>query len=124
MDLSLEALWDWEERRADELDARSAGANTWVPSNLGALVRAVRRTPLGRWAPITSHACFLLTADTRWDSEWSPAFVARTRTDGYSVHHGPISDYTGHVVPTLVTSAAEEAAAELATLLLGWRPRS
>ncbi|QKG23700.1 hypothetical protein ACTIVE_5343 [Actinomadura verrucosospora] len=96
--------------------------DTWVPPNLGALVRAARRTTMRRWAPGTGHECFALVADLRWNTEWSPAFVARTRSQGYAVHAAPLQDYTDELLPTLITKSASAAAAELELLLAHWAP--
>ncbi|MFI0448365.1 hypothetical protein [Actinomadura sp. 6N118] len=123
VDKALEEEWDAWEAYADEYDTHHLDeTKTWVPPNLGALVRAVRRTSLCRWSPSASHASLHLCAGVRFDAERSPAFVARNRTDGYLVYprypRGGVDD----IQPTLVTNSATEAAAELERLLTDWNP--
>ncbi|MBO2460540.1 hypothetical protein [Actinomadura violacea] len=123
MDTVIKEEWDsWEVYAAEDDAAHVDETKTWVPPNLAALVQAVRQTPLCRWAPGTSHAHFHLCAGLRFDAEWSPAFVARSRAEGYLVFPRHPRDDADDVHPTLVTHSAREAAAELERLLADWHP--
>ncbi len=96
--------------------------DTWVPPNLGALVRAVRMTSLCRWVPSNSHTNFHLRAGLRFDAERSPALITRRRPYGYLVFPRYPRGEADDVRPTLVTHSPTEAAAELERLLADWYP--
>ena len=72
-----------------------------------------------RLYPFTGHE-FLCFADGPgvWNGngELAPAFVGRTRPEGYLVYQG--KPYGGHC--TLTTHDPDEAAAEVQRLLAGW----
>ncbi|MCP2338976.1 hypothetical protein [Actinomadura rupiterrae] len=129
MDEALVLWWDGFERAADEEDAFCSDARrpSWVPPNMGALARAVRRTSLCRLFPFTSHALLCLSdREDFWQAgllggQIAPAFVARTCEDGYLVHSGSAAE-PHEASRVLVTHDAVVAAAQLELLLAAWPP--
>lgn len=120
--MDLTARWDEFQDMADDWDASCLNpAETWVPPNLGALVRATRTTSLARLYPCTAHAC-LCFGDRpdfwRADHSVAPAFISRTRGDGYLVWSG--SPYKQPQVLVRTTADPATAASALGRLLVGW----
>jgi hypothetical protein len=126
MNHALLASWDWQELAADAMDEGCEDpVLCWVPPNLGDLVKAARATTLRRFFPFTAHACFGLSNMPNW---WeagpecdpiAPAFVSRTRQDGYLIWPGtPYHFDEAQLV--LVTDDPMSAAAALERLLAEW----
>jgi hypothetical protein len=125
----LVSWWDGEVVAADRLDvACRVPAHCWMPPNLGDLVRAVRETTLCRLFPFTSHASLCLSdRPDFWQGgpdggQIAPAFVSRTREDGYLVWSGSLA-HVEEAEAVLTTGNAEAAAAELERFLAWWPSR-
>ena len=122
----LATVWDNFETIDREVRPHTLdGDQSWDAPNLGALVRAVRRTSLHRLFPFTTLNQFCLgDGSDFWKAgadggQIAPAFVARTPERGYLVWAGnPYHDV--QTPPVLVTKDPEAAARCLERLLADW----